>query len=340
MGHDDRSGSQEGGIFRIGVAAAMLASTALVAGCSQTGLTETGTLEAAGCDRACLIEATDSYLAALVAHDPQAAPLAGGLAFVEDLERREPGEGLWQSVTAGPTGFSVHVPDEINQTAGWLGMMERGGEPVLVALRLKFDDGEIVAAEHLTTSVQEANLVRLQTPRPGLVSEVPARARLPHEELVRIGASYYDALDDNDGSLMDFAEDCQRHENGMITAGADAGAGPNNAGEAPIARDCAGQLSSNVMAYIDQIDNRRVFAADPVTGLVMGLSHFRHSMDFEPYEVTAADGSKLTYGPDRLPFEAFDLPAAHIFKVGADGQVHEIEAMGFMTDYQSATGWE
>jgi hypothetical protein len=40
-----------------------------------------------------------------------------------------------------------------------------------------------------------------------------------------------------------------------------------------------------------------------------------------------------------MPFDAFDLPAAHIFKVSG-GKIHEIEAMGFRTDYQSPTGWE
>ena len=40
-----------------------------------------------------------------------------------------------------------------------------------------------------------------------------------------------------------------------------------------------------------------------------------------------------------MPFDAFDLPAAHIFKVSG-GKIHEIEAMGFMADYQSPTGWE
>jgi hypothetical protein len=183
---------------------------------------------------------------------------------------------------------------------------------------------------------------RMQAPRPGLLAEVPADARLPHDELIRIGLTYYDALDDNDGTLTPFADDCERHENGMITAGPgpSVGAGPNNAGTAPIARDCEGQLTSGVMAYITSIDNRRVFAADPVTGLVMGLSHFRHPMDFEPYEVTALDGSKLTYDTDRFGFDPFDLPAAHIFKIGADGRMHEIEAMGFMTDFNSPTGWE
>ena len=126
----------------------------------------------------------------------------------------------------------------------------------------------------------------------------------------------------------------------MVTAGANAGPGPNSAGSAPIARDCAGQLSSNVMAYIDKIDDRRVFAADPQTGLVMGLSHFHHAMTFAPYKVKALDGSTIVYDKSKLPFKPFDLPAAHIFKIGADGQVHEIEAMGFMAKYNSPTGRE
>ena len=83
-----------------------------------------------------------------------------------------------------------------------------------------------------------------------------------------------------------------------------------------------------------------MFAADPVTGLVMGLSHFRHPMDNLPYSVKALDGSTIERNKKNMPFAPFDLPAAHIFKIGADGQVHEIEAMGFTTAYNSPTGWE
>jgi hypothetical protein len=36
----------------------------------------------------------------------------------------------------------------------------------------------------------------------------------------------------------------------------------------------------------------------------------------------------------------FDLPAAHVFKVGADGKVHEIEAMGFLAPLDAPSGWE
>lgn len=297
---------------------------------------------ASKCDRACLIKLTDAYLAALASHDAKGLPIAADLRFVENLKRLKVGEGLWSTTTAGPTSFSLHVPDPVNQTAGWLGMIRNNGEPTIVAIRLQLKDGKIVEAEHLLSAVRPAQLVNLNAPRVALLNNVPPAGRLPHDKLIAIGATYYPALDDNDGTLMPFAADCERHENGMVTAGPgpSVGAGPNGAGAAPIARDCAGQLTSGVMAYITKIDNRRVFAADPQTGLVMGLSHFRHPMDFAPYPVKAMDGSTVMYDQKRFPFKPFDLPAAHIFKVGADGKVHEIEAMGFQAPLNAPTGWE
>ncbi len=50
------------------------------------------------------------------------------------------------------------------------------------------------------------------------MTQVPAASRQTHDKLVKIGASYYDALDDNNGSLMPFAKDCERRENGSVTA--------------------------------------------------------------------------------------------------------------------------
>ena len=57
-------------------------------------------------------------------------------------------------------------------------------------------------------------------------------------------------------------------------------------------------------------------------------------------EEMAIDGTKVQRTAKDFSFAPFDLPAAHIFKVGADGQMHEIEAMGFTTGYNSPTGWE
>jgi hypothetical protein len=351
--------SRNSGKLAIGVATAGL----LVLGaCSKPSTTAT-----ASCDRQCLIDATDAYISALVAHDPAKAPLADNIAFVENVHKMMPGEGLWTTIVKGPDKFAIHVPDEVNQTAGFIGMVtdmlpaaapqgasaeERAEiakaapteQPALIAIRLKFDaNGKIVEAEHLVSGVREAQMVNLETPRPGIFTEIPAADRKPHDELIRIGATYYDALDDNNGDLTPFAPDCERHENGMITAGGNRSAGPAIPGTAPtpsVASDCRGQMSSNTFQYIDRIENRRVFAADPVTGLVMGLSHFRHPMDNLPYMVKNTDGSTSERNSKNVAFAPFDLPAAHIFKIGPDGMMHEIEAMGFMAPYNSPTGWE
>jgi hypothetical protein len=294
------------------------------------------------CDRDCLLKLTDQYVASFAKHSTEGVPLSDEVRIVENIEPIKAGEGLWKDVTAGPTAFQVHVPDPVNETAGWLGMVQRDGKPTMVAIRLKLDPkGSIVEAEHLYAEVGKPMLKNVETLRPGLASDVPAANRKSHDELIKIGASYYDALDDNDGTKMPFAADCERHENGMITAGPNAGPGPNGPTPHPVARDCAGQLSSGVFTYIDHIDNRRVFAADPQTGLVMGLSHFHHPMDFKTYPVKAEDGTTITYSRDKqMKFDPFDLPAAHVFKVGADGKVHEIEAMGFRAPLNSPTGWE
>jgi len=322
---------------------------------------------AVACNRQCLIDATDAYVAAMVAHDIAKAPLSDEIVFVENITKMRPGEGLWKSVVKGPSSFAIHVPDEVNQTAGYLAMMtymaappappgsspEQRAEvaekppveqPVVVAIRLKFDSkGRIVQAEHLLSGVREAQMANLQSPRPGIFTEIPTAERKSHDELFKIGASYYDALDDNNGELAPFAPDCERHENGMITASGKPSNAPPIPGAAatpPVARDCRGQLNSNTFQYIDRIENRRVFAADPQTGLVMGLSHFRHPMNNLPYKVKALDGSDIERNEKNMPFAPFDLPAAHIFKVGPDGQIHEIEAMGFTAPYNSPTGWE
>ena len=72
------------------------------------------------------------------------------------------------------------------------------------------------------------------------------------------------------------------------------------------------------------------------------LKLVQRNLELNGYRVlTAMDGTKIMYSADnQMKFDPFDLPAAHVFKVGADGKVHEIEAMGFRADLDSPSGWE
>jgi hypothetical protein len=295
------------------------------------------------CDRACLLDLADDYLAAIVAHDPARAPLAEGLRFVENITAMEPGEGLWASAAGPATGFRIVVPDPVSGEVGLIVILPRSGAdgdvPAFLAARLKVEDGAITEAEHLVSDVPaEADLARLVAPRPNLIAVVPTAERMSRAALIATAAPYYDALAEADGSLAPFAADCERQEGGLVTAGPGPAPPPSEEPGAapPTAFDCAGQLSSRRYAYIDAIDNRRIFAADPVQGLVMGLSHFRQGMDKGPFEITALDGSTVMWEDTR---PAYDLPAAHIFKV-TGGEIHEVEAVGIFTPYMSPTGWE
>jgi hypothetical protein len=299
------------------------------------------------CDRACLIDIAEGYLAAVAAHDPGKTRLSDEVAFVENVTALTPGEGLWASAAGHATGFRIYVPDEAEGTVGIMTVIDRqtaqGVVPAQLAVRLEIRDGQIIEAEHLVGDVaSEEGLAHLEAPRPNLTAAVPEPERLPRAELAAIAASYYDALVASDGNLAPFADDCERQENGMITAGP--GLAPASFDSVdvdgrpppPVARDCAGQMSSRRFAYIDSIDNRRIFAVDPAQGLAMGLSHFRQSMNRGPQLMIAADGSRVMWQERRDPY---DLPAAHIFKI-TGGQIHEVEAIGIFVPYDSPTGWE
>lgn len=299
---------------------------------------------AAACDRACLIRIADDYVAALVAHDPARAPLAPTLVTVENLHRIAPGEGLWTAVAGGPSDFVIRVPDPVSQQVGTMLVLKAtDGKSYLVGIRLKIVGGRIVEAEHLSgnplTDAQRANL---QHPREPLRTIVPDDYRESRGRLLAIGKSYYDALDENNGALAPFADDCVRIENGIQTARtnpAQPAAIPNrDPGFARLAAlGCRAQMDTGMWAYIDTIDDRRVDIADPDTGLVWGMSHFHHDMKEKELPIHGILGVPVR---DMRRFtRPIDVPAVHIYKIWG-GQIHEIEAIGRTVDYGSPTGWE
>jgi hypothetical protein len=286
------------------------------------------------CDRACLLQTVDTYLAALVAHDPSKAPFAPMAKSVENAVAIKPGEGLWMTASALPTTFKIYVPDAVSEEVAFMGVMQESGKPIQLGLRLRIVNKQITQAEHLIARNLSANqLDNLQTPRPALLATVPQNERSPRENMLNDGMAYYDALDDNRGSLAPFADDCVRRENGMQT-NANPTPGQGALGVVGTMK-CAAQIDTNYFQYITLIDNRRVEIADPDTGLVVGFSQFRHAMkdkSFKIFNVPGVTTREMTNMP-------FDLPAMHIFKIRG-GKIHEIEAMGFSIAYNSNTGWE
>ena len=285
--------------------------------------------------RICYQHLVDDYLAALVAHDPARIAFAPDARFVENLKATRIGEGLWRSASAGPTTFKLYVPDPVSGQVGFMGVLQEGDKPVLLALRLQVFDGHVIEAEHLIArDLPEQSLANLKVPRAIFSRIIPEGMRMPRYEIKGIAYSYYDALDFNDGALAPMARDCERHENGRESSASRAPVTAQTPHPNYSAMDCTRQFSSGMMAYIDNIDNIRVLAVDPVTGLAFGLSHFHHSMKNHVFPIKGVAG--VTEREVNNP--PFDLPAAHIFKISG-GKIHQIEAMGFLAPYNSASGW-
>jgi hypothetical protein len=301
---------------------------------SMTAAAMSSVASAAKCDRACLDKTVDTYIAAMVAHNPSAAPLAADVKFVENTVPMKPGEGLWKTASEGPTTFKIYVPDPVSQQVGLLCMMKAGDKPIQFGLRLKLKNGKIIEAEHLIArDLRETSLKNLETPRPALLATVPPAERTPRDKMLKIGYSYYTALVSAKGDAAPFADDCLRHENGMQTTG---NPPPKTPGMGTMgAMGCRDQINTHTFDYITRIEPRRVEIADPETGLVFGLSQFRQPMEQKFVKIVGVpDVQKVD-----LNIKPFDLPAAHIFKI-QDGKIHEIEAMGFTMPYNSKTGWE
>lgn len=303
-----------------------------------------GLAEAQQLDRAQLLQLADNYLGALVARDTSRVPLASDVKVVENITRIRPGEGIWKTASGGPTDFKIVVPDPVSQQVGGIVVMQSDNAPVQFGFRLKVESGRITEAEHLVVPMRDPSNPLLQSVRPAIPMEVPYEYADSRGRLIWIAKSYYDALDWNNGSLAPFASDCERRENGMRTApfGGPSLGGSGIPGQAPRAPgllgmlDCAAQLNTGTFQYIDTIDHRRVDIADTVTGLAMGFSHFRHSMQQKQFKILNTPGREVS---DMSTTNAFDLPAIHIYKIWG-GQIHEIEAIGITVPYDSPTGWE
>jgi hypothetical protein len=315
--------------------------------------------QGAACDRACLLSTADSYLAALVAHDPAKAPMAPGAKFTEQTRVLKAGEdGLWKSALSVSPTFRIPVPDPVSGQIGVIVMMRasgaafpappaRGNAPapdpnapadIQLALRLKVVDRKITEAEHVIARITApSQLNALKTPRAAFLRDVPKADRNARGIMFVVANAYYDALVLGDGELAPFAGDCGRRENGMHTAGvgrpADAPPPPAGFGDTPT--DCAGQLTARAMTYIGSIDLRRIWIADEEKGLVFAYSMFRHPMEKKSIEILNKDGS-ISERP--MNFNPFDLEAAHIYKIYG-GEIHEIEAMGFTLPLYSKNGW-
>jgi hypothetical protein len=292
------------------------------------------------CDRACLVALMDQYLAAVVKHDPAGVPVATDVKFVENLKQIPVGKGFWETAAGGPTDFKIYVADPAAQEIGFMGVMKDKSNPVLLGARLKLVNGKITEIDHMVSPLKDPLPASLLKPRPGLVQKLEPSERVSRDQMLKAAYGYYEAIEQSNGNAAPFADECQRHENGT-TAANNLEAPPANAPEAPGSTaafgrmKCGAQLSTGIMGYITDIDQRRLFAVDEEMGLVMAYSMFNHEGEPDPLKIKGVPG--VTESSNK--WGEFTVPAAHIYKI-KNGKIYEIEAMAIVgVPYKASNGW-
>lgn len=290
-------------------------------------------------DRDDLIDLMDQYLTAMANHSPNAVPLAEDVKLVENTEITPIGEGLWETATGGPTDFRIYVPDPKAGQIAFLGVIEENNNPTILGARLKVMDGKITEIDHLVVhSDGEPLNPNMSEVRPDLLEPLDPSERVSREQMLEAANSYYEAIVLDNGDVAPFADECQRLENGVISA--------NHYSQTPEEKanddftvfrqmKCGEQLSTGVMSYITDINSRRFIAVDVKLGLVFAYSIFRHNGELKVMQIKGVPGVTERENP----WGAFDLPAAHVFKI-RDGKIYEIEAMGYIAGHGITNGWE
>jgi hypothetical protein len=88
----------------------------------------------------------DQYLAAVIKHDPAAAPLVFGFRQTENAINVRPGNGVWKTITAlGKTQRRYFDP--VTGQAGYYGIVEEGATVVIATLRLRVENRKLTEAE-------------------------------------------------------------------------------------------------------------------------------------------------------------------------------------------------
>ncbi len=321
------------------------AGVLLVAGISaRAAIAQTAA--ASECNSTCLTNLADQYIAAMVKHDPSGLPLAPGYKYTENTAAIQIGDGLWVGASEPPTTFKIYAADPVSKQVGLYCVMKEFNQQIILALRLKVEEGKITEIEHVVVrDIRPVGLPNLVTPRPGLVETIPVSQRVSRDEMFRIADSYFDSIEQSNGDLAPYADDCVRHENGMQTTTnktpsptpLDAAAGPGTSGAMAklLALGCHDAMNTRGLSYITKIRPRRLIIIDEERGLVFGFPMFVHRGNVRQIKIVGVPGV------DTIPmnFGPIDLQASEIFAI-RDGKIHEIEAMGYLLPYNAKTGWE
>jgi hypothetical protein len=293
------------------------------------------------CDRTCLQSVADSYLKAVVAHDPKLLNLDEHVRFTEDGQELQLGDGFWNTAS-GVGAAQQFYPDPATQQVTYVGTMREFDNLVLMAMRLKVRDRRISEVETLfyrkgagpewSDAGVDASNSRGAADSSWLVP-VPTAQRASREQLTGVALAWMNALAHYDPkATVPVSEDCVRFENGARVSGNPRVLiGDSHFNLATLG--CRQQLQSGYFASISRIHHRRVVAVDPDYGTVVVWANFDQA---GTRALRLADGHTLSL---RSLGQPASTEALLVFRIEG-GSIHRVQMLTRGVPYHMNPGWE
>lgn len=296
------------------------------------------------CNRACLEDVVNQYLAALVAHDPKRLPLSADVIYTENDQVIQPGDGFWKTVQGIGNYKHIFADPEFGQVA-FMGTMQEAGAPMLMSLRLRLELGRITEIESVYYRPGQGGPAGItDLDKPGYKPEdmwfkaVPAADRPTRQEMISIADAYFSGLEKNDGKGVNgtgtypFTNDCDRIENGAHTTNV-----PRPPNEAPdaingFALDCLSQFKLGYYFVVQSIHHRRYPLVDDERGVVWSHAVFDQGT---VNSGTLSDGRKYT-------FRGFNRPSSILVTEAfliENRKIRRVEMIGPSVPYHLNSAW-
>ena len=324
-------------------AAAVLAAAALTGYFIPRANASTGPVPL-NCNRACLEDVVNQYVAALVAHDPKRLPLSADVLYTENDQAMEVGDGFWKTAEGLGNYKHVFADPEFGQVA-FMGTMHEAGAALLMSLRLRLELGRITEIESIyyrQGGGGPSGIADLD--KPGYKPEnlwfrsIPPVERLSRQEMISISDAYFSGLQKNDGKGVNgtgtypFTNDCHRVENGAPTTNV-----PRPANEPPdaingFALDCMSQFKLGYYFVVQNIHHRRYPLVDQERGVVWSHAVFDQGT---VNSGTLSDGRKYT-------FRGFNRPSSILVTEAFlidNGKIRRVEMIGPSVTYHLTSPW-
>lgn len=276
-------------------------------------------------ERSRLVAVMDGYLAAFVRRDYRQIKFAPHLKATDNSVAMPIGAGIGRTVRGLRDGGHYFADPAAGQVEYW-GVIDEMGTETIFGIRLKVEGSLISEVETLGVRNTDPYYFPdvILSADAGFHDILPLEERATREEMVEIANRYFDAIEQNDGSLVPVRDDCQRLVNGAEDTLTDVSDLAES--EAHRAMTVSAQISDGHYGYIESLRGRRFPIVDVERGIVLAHVLFDH-----PGDLPKPDGSVPFGQPNTmLAFEAFKVKRS---------KIEAVWAICYQINYGSPSGW-